>query len=301
MTAPSSQGCFPSPLQAMEGKCSQRVAPGIKTRCARGQELLRWGGRSRAPGSCARRQESVRRMLLLAAGAVVPCGRSPRRAVRDTPAGHRKRCAGRLEAAGDVVVGGRATSGRSPSAGRQLTVRWEWTAEDEASLGCERGVGEAFMMLLAIRHFVAAEVRERYVQGWCRGAPGCDGAWCRRGGVGRGKVRPVIHTSEDGVESGSSRNKCVEGVSVTPSEVVDRAGRLEVGAFHMHGLRHRAGRYTGVVHWVLCMRRTCTPSQQWSLFSFWAPPAIAYLSAAKIVHISLASVDGGCGHQVESW
>ena len=69
-----------------------------------------------------------------------------------------------------------------------------------ALLGYERGVGEAFMMLLAIRHFVAAEVRERYVQGWCRGAPGCGGAWCRRRGVGRGKVRPVILTSEDGVE-----------------------------------------------------------------------------------------------------
>ena len=104
-------------------------------------------------------------------------------------------------------------------------------------------------MLLAIRHFVAAEVRERYVQGWCRGAPGCGGAWCRRRGVGRGKVRPVKHTSEDGVEVCPERELkeqvCVwRGCLCHSVRGGGRAGRLEVGAFHMHGLRHRAGRYT---------------------------------------------------------
>ena len=108
----SSQGCFPSSLQAMEGKCSQRVVPGVKSRCARGQEPLRWGGKSRCVGCC-----SVR---------------------------------------------------------------------------------------------------------------------------GGGQGRP-----------------------------------------HMHGLRHRAGRYTGVVHWVLCMRRTCTPSQQWSLFSFRATASDCVLERSQ--------------------
>ena len=84
------------------------------------------------------------------------------------------------------------------------------------------------------------------VESWCRGAPGCGGAWCKRRGFGRGKIQPGTHSSEEGVDV------CGGEVSVRP--LVRPNWTVPVG--------HLAGRHTGILG-----MKTSAPSLQWSLFS----------------------------------
>ena len=121
----------------------------------------------------------------------------------------------------------------------------------------------------------------------CRGAPGYGGAWCKRGGVGRGSHTPRRKASRCVSTLGLKENLCGEGGPDLLRPRWTWPATRKIGAFHLHGLGLRR------VRQVSCSLVCCGGGMEvdttrivWHLVAGYRS-AIAHVSACKKEHIKL--------------